>query len=448
MDSHEHDTERPETAAAGSDSRPASSHPASDLRSPEPPEGSPAPPTTGRRTRRWGEPVRRRNLDAARTPTRRLWLGGGAAAVALVGAAFAVHLGSVSSATPTAVLARPHWSDAASSRTPWSGGGAFSGGGALAGGGGRSGGSAFGSSVTTATDAQQAGVVDIDVALDSGGQAAGTGMILTSTGEVLTNRHVVSGETSMTVTVPATGRTYAAHVVGVAADTDVAVVQMEGASGLDTVKPATHAVSVGDAVVGVGNAGGQGGTPSAAPGQVTDLDQSITATGEDGSDPEQLTGLIETDAAIQPGDSGGPLYDASSTVVGMDTAGSSSGDGYAIPIDTALAAARQIASGGGQPAGTGQSQAQPSASGYLGVEAEDGAAGVQVVGVVDGAPASTAGLAAGDTITSVARRPVQTVSDLGSVMSSLAPGQTVGITWMDPSGQAHAAQVTLGSSAS
>ena len=71
------------------------------------------------------------------------------------------------------------------------------------------------------------------------------------------------------MTVPATGRSYAAHVVGIASNTDVAVVQLEGASGLATVKTSSGSVSVGDAVVGVGNAGGAGGTPSAAPGQVT-----------------------------------------------------------------------------------------------------------------------------------------------------------------------------------
>ena len=184
-------------------------------------------------------------------------------------------------------------------------------------------------------------------------RAAGTGMVLTANGEVLTNRHVVSGETAIAVTIPATGRTYDAHVVGIAPNTDVAVVQLEGASGLDTVKTASGTVSLGDEVVGVGNAGGTGGTPSAAPGQVTGLGSSITATDEDGSNPEDLTGLIQTDADIEPGDSGGPLLNTSNAVVGMDTAGSSEGgDGYAIPIATALDAAKQIEA---NPSGSAQS---------------------------------------------------------------------------------------------
>lgn len=358
----------------------------------------------------------------------RSWLGSGAALV-LAGSAVAVHAGTAASASTTAVLSRPVWSSG-SSAAPYR----TASGGAPA--------------PSTATAAQERGVVDIDVVLGATGQqAAGTGMVLTSNGEVLTNRHVVNGETSMTVTVPATGRTYAAHVVGVAADTDVAVVQLENASGLATVTPASEHVSVGDAVVGVGNAGGEGGTPSAAPGQITGVDQSITATDGDGGDPEWLTGLLETDAAIEPGDSGGPLYDTSNQVVGMDTAGSSQGgpDAYAIPIDTALTAARQIESGAGadQSTGQGTGQAQPDQSAHLGVEVEDGPDGVHVAGVVHGSPASAAGLTAGDTLTSVAGRRVPSVADLGSVLSSLSPGQRVGVTWVDQDGQVESSAATL-----
>jgi S1-C subfamily serine protease len=112
--------------------------------------------------------------------------------------------------------------------------------------------------------AQETGVVDIDVVLNGTERAAGTGMVLTSTGEVLTNRHVVDGETSISVTVPATGRTYAARVVGISTTTDVAVVQLENVSGLATVKTSSDTVDVGDAVGGVGNAGGTGILTAAA----------------------------------------------------------------------------------------------------------------------------------------------------------------------------------------
>jgi S1-C subfamily serine protease len=299
------------------------------------------------------------------------------------------------------------------------------------------------SPATPATAAQQTGVVDIDVVLGGTQRAAGTGMVLTADGEVLTNKHVVEGETSISVTVPATGRTYAARVVGTSTTTDVAVVQLENASDLATVKTSSADVELGDAVVGVGNAGGAGGTPSAAAGTVTGVDQTITASDTDGSDSEQLTGLIETDAAIQPGDSGGPLLNASNEAIGMDTAASARGnDGYAIPIATALAVAGEIEAGGaGTQAGAGTS-ASSSPHAYFGVQVEDGADGAQVAGVVAGSPADAAGLAAGDTITSVAGQRVAGVPDLLTVMSSLSPGQPVGVTWVDQDGVPHSARIT------
>jgi S1-C subfamily serine protease len=362
-------------------------------------------------------------VDVAHAPrrgrNRRIRIG--AAALLTVGAVVAVHAAATPQVPSDAFVARPHWSGTvgADYSGRWPGGGSP-----------RSG------LVTTATDAQQTGVVDIDVMLGGTQRAAGTGMVLTANGEVLTNRHVVDGETAMSVTVPATGRTYDAHLVGVAPDTDVAVVQLEDASGLETVKTASGSVSVGDAVVGVGNAGGQGGTPSAAPGVVTGVGRGITATDENGRDPEQLTGLIETDAAIQPGDSGGPLLSASDQVVGMDTAASSdSSDGYAIPIAAALDAAKQIKAGGSEAAQSGSGQSQTRAGGaYLGVEIQDGPTGAQVASVVDGSPAAQAGLTAGDTITAVAGRSVASVADLASAMASLTPGQVVDVSFVGADG--------------
>ena len=285
--------------------------------------------------------------------------------------------------------------------------------------------------------------MDIDVVLGGTQRAAGTGMILTADGEVLTNRHVVQGETAISVTVAATGRTYSARVVGISTTTDVAVVQLDGASALATVKTASGTVSTGDPVVGVGNAGGTGGTPSAAAGSVVALDQSITATDSDGSNPEQLTGLIETDAAIQPGDSGGPLLDASDAVVGMDTAGSPQGSGGdAIPIATALGVAHQIEAGGdGTQSGSGSSTSTAQHP-YLGVQIQDGSDGATVTGVVQGSPADGAGLTAGDTITSVAGRRVSSASDLADVMTSLSPGRPVALTWLGQDGTTHSAQIT------
>jgi S1-C subfamily serine protease len=306
---------------------------------------------------------------------------------------------------------------------------------------GSSSGSASTGSTGTATAAQEVGVVDIDTVLQyQNAQAAGTGMILTSTGEILTNNHVVDGATSITVTVVSTGATYTATVVGTDATDDVAVLQLQHASGLKTVSLSTAAARVGDPVTAVGNAGGTGGTPSAATGQVTAVDRTITASDESGGNSEQLSGLIETDADVQSGDSGGPLYDSSGTVIGMDTAASSGGtpDGYAIPIATAVSIARQI------EAGVDNATIDQGYPAFLGVSVQDGDGGAQVAGVASGSAADDAGLAAGDTITAVGGSAVTSAGGLSTALESYSPGQRVSVSWTDGSGAAHSATITLG----
>ena len=170
------------------------------------------------------------------------------------------------------------------------------------------------------------GIVDIDTVLGyDSAEAAGTGMVVTADGEVLTNNHVVEGATSITVTVVATGRQYKASVVGTDATDDVALLKLANASGLQTTAIDTKsAVQTGDTVTAVGNAGGTG-TLVAASGSITATDQTITTQAEESVASETLNGLIETDAAIVAGDSGGPLYNASGKVIGMDTAASTAG---------------------------------------------------------------------------------------------------------------------------
>jgi S1-C subfamily serine protease len=299
----------------------------------------------------------------------------------------------------------------------------------------------------TATSAQQVGVVNIDTVLNFGsGRAAGTGVVLSSSGEILTNNHVVEGSTSITVTVVTTGKHYPAVVVGTDPTDDVAVLQLKDASGLQTAKLGdSSTVAVGDAVTAVGNAGGKGGTPSSATGTVTALDQSITAADSNGSNPEQLTGMIQLDASIQAGDSGGPLYSATDAVIGIDTAASSTRatgttTGFAIPIVKAVSIANQIESGRetttihiGYPA-------------FLGVQLDPrSASGAGVSGVVDGSAAAAAGIQAGDTITSVGGTAVSDPTSLSSVLGKYEPGQQVSVHWVDSAGQSHSATVTLGS---
>src|SRR3954465_1372710 len=302
-------------------------------------------------------------------------------------------------------------------------------------------GSGSGSTGSTATSIEQAGIVNVTTVLGyQNAEAAGTGMILTSTGDVLTNNHVIADATSIKVTVASTGTSYTATVVGTDPSADVAVLHIDNASGLRTARLSTSPATVGDAVTAVGNAGGTG-TLTAVSGTVTNLDQSITATDSSGGGAEQLSGLIETDAAVQPGDSGAPLYDeATGAVGGMATAASSGGpaQAYAIPISTAEAIAGQIERG---VTSATIHQGYPA---FLGGSIADGQTGATIAGVVSDGPAARAGLAAGDVITGVAGSTVASAEDLTAALAGHSPGQHVTVTWSDATGGSHSATVTLG----
>ena len=306
----------------------------------------------------------------------------------------------------------------------------------------------------------------------------------TSNGEILTNNHVIDGATSIKVTDVGNGRTYTAKVVGYDATQDVAVIQLQNASGLTVASLGdSSTVQTGDSVVALGNAGGKGGTPSVAAGTVTALNQSITASDEGSGNSEQLTGLIETNADIQPGDSGGSLVNSYGQVIGMDTAASSgtqvqsqSGQAaeqaYAIPINEATSIAKQIEAGTAsanvhigataflgvetQPASRRASEV-PAASGASEVPAASGASaaaradqgssttGVTIAGTLSGSPAANAGLAAGDAITSVGGQSVSTAQNISQVLVKYHPGDSISISWVDQSGQSQTATVTLAS---
>jgi S1-C subfamily serine protease len=344
------------------------------------------------------------------------------------------------------------------------------------------------------------GLVDVNTVLGyQGAQAAGTGIVLTSNGEVLTNHHVVQGATKVSVTDIGNGKTYQASVVGYDSTHDIAVLQLKDASGLSTATTGDSSkVALNDPVVGIGNAGGVGGAPSYASGKVTGLNQAITATDESGGNPEQLTGLIQTDANIQPGDSGGPLVNSAGQVVGVDTAGGSSspnggtgqtrfghgngwgngsgpgfGDGggpgqgnggggdngsgngqaattqgFAIPINEALTIANQIETGnasatvhiGGSPM-LGVTVIDSSATGLA--QGTDGTSGAVVSDTLAGGKAADAGITAGDVIVALGGKTVDSPATLSSLLDQHHPGDKVSVTWIDQAQQQHTATVTL-----
>jgi S1-C subfamily serine protease len=367
--------------------------------------------------------------------------------------------------------------------------------------GGSSTGAAAATSKTELSTAQIANRIDpglVDVTSTLGFQQAtakGTGIVLTSNGEILTNNHVINGATSVSVTDIGNGQTYKATVVGYDDSKDVAVLQLTGASGLTVATLGdSSTVGVGNSVVALGNAEGLGGTPSVATGSVTALDQSITASDESSGTSEQLTGLIETNAAIEPGDSGGPLVNTHGQVVGMDTAAStnytfggggngafgggsggsggfggsgggfggsgssgsqgssgasgssSSGNGtttqaYSIPIDTALSIAKQIDSG------NGSSTVHVGPTAFMGVEIASTtgqSSGVELAGAQAGTPAAAAGLTEGDVITALNGTAVTSGTQISQALVPLHPGNKVTVTWTDTSGQSHTTPLTLG----
>ena len=291
------------------------------------------------------------------------------------------------------------------------------------------------------------GLVDINTVLGlEGGEAAGTGMVVTSGGLVVTNNHVIIGATKITATDIGNGTTYTARVVGYDHGHDIALLQLEGASGLKTVNLGnSSSLKVGQSIATIGNAGGAGGTPSATSGQVSALDQSIAAGDEVDSSQEHLSGMIQIDGDLRPGDSGGPLINSAGEVIGMDTAASptfqfesSAGEGFAIPIEQVQTIAKEIREG--QSSGT----IHVGATGMLGVFVQDQSnEGALVENVISGTPAAGTGLSAGDVVTAVDETSVSSPTALTELILKEHPGDRVKLSWRTPTGEQQTAMVTL-----
>lgn len=291
-----------------------------------------------------------------------------------------------------------------------------------------------------ATEAESTGVVLINTTVGYGtGQGAGTGLTITGDGIVVTNHHVVQGATSITVTDPSTKESYDATVLGYDDVHDVAVLQLEDASGLSTVATDRDAAAQGEEVTSVGNAEGQGSL-SAADGTVTDPSTAITVNDEDGT-ASALRDLIQTDADVVSGDSGGALLDEDGEVIGMNvaaTSGSAEISGYAIPIDTVLDIAAQIIAG----EESGDVEIGGSAA-ALAVQV-DTTRSTLVVGVVADGAAEAAGITEGSTITSVDGTTVASIDDITSVLADHEPGDEIAVSWTDAAGEAHTVTMKLG----
>jgi S1-C subfamily serine protease len=339
------------------------------------------------------------------------------------------------------------------------------------------------------------GLVDISSQLRyQAGAAAATGMVISSNGLVLTNNHVINDTTGLVATVVSTGQHFPAKWLGYDSSADVAVIQLVGAHGLKTIPIGDSAkVKIGDNVVALGNANGAGGAPAVA-GSITGLNRTITASDSGAGTSETLHGMLQTNAGIVPGDSGGALATAAGTVIGMNTAAATGSlgsptesVGFAIPIDRAIAIAREIING------QASSSIRIGATGFMGVLVPSGKAsqstnpaqqrelqlrqdqsesnfpvppagaacvsneessgvpahvapvstGALIIGQLCGTPADRAGIAAGDVITAVGGQRVTSPSQLTTVMLGFKPGVNVQVSWTDIRGHKHRSTLDL-----
>ena len=283
---------------------------------------------------------------------------------------------------------------------------------------------------------------------------AGTGMVLTADGEILTNNHVVEGASSIQVTIPGHGSS-TATVVGVDPTDDVALLQLNNASGLPTITLGdSSTVQVGDPITAIGNAFGKGGQPTATTGSVAAVHRSITARDPSGTSSERLNDVIQIAADVHPGDSGGAVLNAQGQVIGIITAGpsqsSGNGTGFAIPINNAIGIVNEIRAGHGSSEillgergfmGVAVQPVDPATAAQLGLS---DTAGILVAGVQPGSPAAKVGMTAPAVIRTIDGQAVNTLDELGTAIHSKVPGEQIQVTWVDQQGQ-HSAAVTLSS---
>jgi len=294
------------------------------------------------------------------------------------------------------------------------------------------------------------GIVEIETSLHyQGAVVFGTGIVLTSTGEILTNNHVIRGATSIRVTDLDNGRTYSATVAGYDISADLALLELRDASGLATIRLGhSTTMRIDDPVTAYGNPTGRLGTPiSTADGRLVGIGKTIMVFGDDGG-ARSLTNVIETDAPILPGYSGGPLVDTRGRTIGIDTAGSpifllqeAAGRAVAVPIDVGRAVAAQIA------AGRASAEVHVGPTAFLGVAIQSGRTrngltpGVTILKVVSGSPASRSRLRAGDVVTQLNGITIRNADDFESLMQTVKPGVAVTVGWTDSTGVSRSASI-------
>ncbi|WP_330250696.1 S1C family serine protease [Nocardia sp. NBC_00565] len=277
--------------------------------------------------------------------------------------------------------------------------------------------------------------------------AAGSGIVLTADGQVLTSHHVVKGADTVTVTDVGNGTVYDAKVLGYDSTADIALLEMSGAADLVIARIGNSGeLRLHEEVLAIGNAGGTGGTPTAIQGNITGLNSTIVALNASDMTRKSLTGMVEIAAPVSAGQSGGALADPGATVVGVITAASGetaredgrTPNGYAVPIDTAMRVVRQIRSG----TPTDTVHIGPTAT--LGVLISDARpSGARVDVALYGLPAYAAGLVDGDVITSIDGRDISSAKALRAAINVRKPDDTVQLGVLGTSGAQRTVSVVL-----
>lgn len=276
----------------------------------------------------------------------------------------------------------------------------------------------------------------------------GAGVVLNPDGIVVTNNHVIAGADTINATSVGTGQSFRAQLLGFDRTDDIAVIQLLGAGGVPAAPIGdSNQVTIGEPVVSLGNANGNGKPISREQGQVTTTGASINADDDLTGSSEQLTGLIGVAAPLRPGDSGGPLVNGAGQVIGLNVAasvnyrlGTPTGKGFAIPINRALAIAGQIQSR------TPSDTVHIGAPALLGIgvgTAEQNGSGVVVRDVLKGTPAEQSGLARGDVLLSLDGVSLNNGTTLTAVLDRHYPGDAVDLVLQDRTGRQHTARVTL-----
>jgi len=279
----------------------------------------------------------------------------------------------------------------------------------------------------------------------------GSGIVLTSDGLIMTNAHVVAAAQQAAPAVPggvrtlvtlADGRTVPFAVVAADPTSDIAVVRAQGTSGLTPITfGSTAGLRVGQQVAAVGSPLGFDGTVTT--GIVSALHRPVSTASDSGNQAGAVIDAIQTDAPLNPGNSGGALVNTNGQLVGMNSANASLGSsgesgsvglGFAIPVDEAKRIADELIATG------------TASHGFLGAQLADdpNGAGARIVEVTSGGPAAEAGVPAGAVVTKVNDQLISNTDALLAAVHSRAPGATIVVSYLDPAGDGRTAQVVLG----